>query len=301
MEYRQLRYFVAVADLGNIGLAASRLNVSQPPVSRQIQALEAELGVTLLERTPRGVTLTTAGRVFREEAGRILERTELARERTRQAHRGLIGRLDVAVFGTPIYSIVPRALARFRTENPATSVALMPMGKGDQIQAILSGRAHVAFGRYFASTAGLTVRNLGSEPLFVALTTTDAPGPDVPMTMAEVARRPLVLFPAGDRPGFADEVLGAFSRGGDVPKVEAFAFDASSAMAMVASGAGAALVPGAVAALRFPGVSCHPLTDCPIDAPLASLHRAEADIPVLDRFLETLDALTAKEDIRDRY
>ncbi|WP_298937239.1 LysR family transcriptional regulator [uncultured Ruegeria sp.] len=288
MEYRQLRYFVAAADLGNIGLAANKLNVSQPPISRQIRALEEELGVTLLFRTPKGVEMTAAGRVFRTEAIRILERTELARERTRQASEGTIGQLDVAVFGTAIYSVVPRTLRRFRDENPGTTAQILPMSKAEQVESILSGRAHIAFGRYFSQTAGLVVRNLASEQLYVALPHGDGPQDGTPIQMAEAASHPLILFPAGDRPGFADDILTAFATMNLSPHIEAFAPDVTSTLSMVSAGMGAAILPEAVAALRFPGVELHRLIDCPIAAPLACLCSEEPE-PVLTRFLTVLD------------
>src|SRR3546814_17050701 len=93
MEFRQLRYFVAAAEYGNIGTAAQRLNVSQPPVSRQIQALEDELGVQLLVRTTKGVSLTAAGRSFLDDARVILTRSRDSRDRCRAAGRGDVGRL----------------------------------------------------------------------------------------------------------------------------------------------------------------------------------------------------------------
>ena len=95
MEFRQLRYFLAIAEEKSFSRAAERLHVSQPPLSTQIKSLEDELGVQLLDRTNRGVSLTAAGAVFFEEARAILARLEHARTRTRQARDGDIGLLSI--------------------------------------------------------------------------------------------------------------------------------------------------------------------------------------------------------------
>nr|5XXP_A Chain A, LysR-type regulatory protein [Cupriavidus necator]5XXP_B Chain B, LysR-type regulatory protein [Cupriavidus necator] len=87
MEFRQLKYFIAVAEAGNMAAAAKRLHVSQPPITRQMQALEADLGVVLLERSHRGIELTAAGHAFLEDARRILELAGRSGDRSRAAAR----------------------------------------------------------------------------------------------------------------------------------------------------------------------------------------------------------------------
>ena len=100
MEMRQLRYFVALAEELNFGRAANRLHISQPPLTRQIQQLEEELGVRLFLRTPKGVELTTAGTLLLEDAANILALMQRAQERTQLAGSGHLGRIDVGIFGS---------------------------------------------------------------------------------------------------------------------------------------------------------------------------------------------------------
>ena len=118
MDVRQLRYFVAVAEEKNIGRAAKRLFISQPPLTRQIQQLEQDLGVQLFDRTSKGVELTQAGKLFLTESKNILSLMELAQERTRRAGQGLMGRLDVAVFGSGILKTIPEILQQFKQQYP---------------------------------------------------------------------------------------------------------------------------------------------------------------------------------------
>jgi LysR family transcriptional regulator, benzoate and cis,cis-muconate-responsive activator of ben and cat genes len=109
MELRQLRYFVVAAEEGNIGRAAQRLGISQPPISRQVHALEKELGTKLFLRTPKGVELTDPGEVFYNYAQLVLINARNAVDRTRAADRGELGRLDVGFFGSTGYRAVPCA------------------------------------------------------------------------------------------------------------------------------------------------------------------------------------------------
>lgn len=292
MEFRQLRYFVAAAELGNIGLAAQRLNVSQPPVSRQIQALELELGATLLVRSARGVELTEAGRVFKKEAERILAQADLAKKRSRDAHIGQIGQLDVAFFGSPVYSAVPLALRAFRRGHPNIEVRLNRMGKAEQIEALMDARIHIGFGRYFPKSAGITMELLSEEPLYAALPHDSRLSRESEVSMSDLATLPAVLFPSGDRPSFADEVLGAFRQMDLELTIDSLAADSAAALAQLSSGSGFCIVPSSIAALRFPTLAFRPIADCPITAPISCVYATDNQAPILAEFLTSLRSIS---------
>ena len=122
MNFRTLKYFVAVAQELNIGRAAARLNISQPPLTRQIQQLEASLGVKLFNRSAKGVELTNSGELLLEEAQNILTLVEQAEERTKRADRGELGRLDVGIFGSAILDAIPKLLLAFRQAYPDVNI-----------------------------------------------------------------------------------------------------------------------------------------------------------------------------------
>ena len=126
MEFRQLRYFVAVAEEGNLTAAARKLHVSQPPITRQIKQLEDELGVELLVRSSKGVQVTEAGKLFLVEAKRLLDISHTAIEKSRAAQAGELGRLDIGYFGATIYTVVPQLVRTFMTARPHISVRVAP-------------------------------------------------------------------------------------------------------------------------------------------------------------------------------
>ena len=145
MELRHLRYFVAVAEALNYRRAAESLRVAQPALSRQIMALEADVGARLLNRNTGGVSLTDAGATLLDEARDILERVEMAGVATREAESGRGGRLTIGNLGAISASFLPAALATFRTRFPQVEVNLHEVALPDQMAALNAGIIQLAF------------------------------------------------------------------------------------------------------------------------------------------------------------
>src|SRR5690349_22295419 len=136
MELRHLRYFVTVAEELHFGRAAKRLNMTQPPLSRQIQLLERELGVRLFERTSHSVALSAAGRAFLPEARAVLAASENAARvarRAAQARSG--GALAVGFIGASTYAFLPRMVSLARSELPDVTLTLKEMTGAAQVEA----------------------------------------------------------------------------------------------------------------------------------------------------------------------
>ena len=145
IELRYLQYFLAVAAELNFGRAAERLNIAQPPLSRQIRRLESELGVELFYRTKRRVELTEAGKVFLEEARQILSQVEKSVQVAQRASRGEIGRLVVGFEGSSAYDVVPLSLKVYRERFPEVDLVVYGMTTAEQVQALHQAQIGVGF------------------------------------------------------------------------------------------------------------------------------------------------------------
>src|SRR6185369_13574305 len=146
MELRHLRYFVAVGEEQHYGRGAQRLRVAQPALSRQIQALEEEVGFKLFERLPRGVKLSTAGRLFLDEAQRILQEVDEATKRAKRVAFGQSGTLRVGfVESMSWHGVVPDSFRQFRKQQPDAELQIKPLSSLEQIAAVRSGQMDAGF------------------------------------------------------------------------------------------------------------------------------------------------------------
>src|SRR5712671_4225942 len=146
MELRHLRYFMAVGEEQHYGRAAQRLRVAQPALSRQIQDLEQEVGFKLFDRLPRGVKLSAAGKLFLEDASRILRDVNEAAARAARVARGQSGTLRIGFTENASWrGVVPESFRRFRERQPDAELQLTPATSLEQIEAIRSGRLDAGF------------------------------------------------------------------------------------------------------------------------------------------------------------
>lgn len=288
IELRQIRYFVAVAEEGNLGAAARKLHISQPPITRQIRKLEQEVGGELFTRTPRGVELTDAGHTFLGEARRILANIDRAVSRSRAAHAGQIGELDVGFMGSAIYSTIPKILQHFREEMPLATVSLSRLSKQDQIDGLRNGHLHVGFSRYYPDEPDLVLRQVELDPPALAVSK-NVKDLKSPVRLRQLANSPFIVFPSIGRPSFADEVMSIFKRARVKPNIAYTAEDLTSALALTAAGLGACLVPASVSALKWPGVRFLKIDKVAATIPVQCVYLHGNESPVLLSFLNALE------------
>lgn len=291
MNFRQIKYFVAVAQELNFGRAALALNISQPPLTRQIQQLEEEIGAPLFERTAKGVTLTQAGELLLQESLNIQSLVEQAVERTQRAAQGKLGRIDVGIFGSGILSMIPKLLLRFRTAYPDVNIVLHAMNKTEQIEALRQRRITIGFNRMLEPIPDIRIELVKTEPLLVALPEGHPMAAEESIPLAALKNQPMVMFPTGVKPNFIDRVMDLCRQEGFVPEVSQEAGDAVTGVALVASGFGLALVPESATSLRLPGVVYRPLKNAPhavVD--LSCIYREDDVSPILAAFLEIVRA-----------
>ncbi|MGH1432490.1 MAG: LysR substrate-binding domain-containing protein [Neptuniibacter sp.] len=289
MDLRKLRYFIHVAEEGHIGRAAVKLHISQPPLTRQIHQLEEELGVTLFERTPKGMELTDAGQMFLVEARNIFSLVEQATERTQRAGQGMLGRIDVAIFGTGILDIIPKVVLKYRQQYPDVKVVLHTMDKAEQIEALRQRRISVGFNRLLSPLPDISSEQLVTENLVLAVHDS-LQLPDEPIDFKELQKYPMILFPSHGRPNFIDKVQKLCQEAGFSPTISQEVDDAVTGVALVSGGLGVCLVPECATNLKLPGVKYLPLKNQPDDASvdLSCIYLTEDSSPILNGFMNVV-------------
>jgi DNA-binding transcriptional LysR family regulator len=286
MELRHLRYFVAVAEERHFGRAAARLRMAQPPLSRQIQALEAELGFVLFERTRRQVDLTSAGATLLAHARGIFEAVELAIHEARRASRGESGRIVVAYPSTFAYSGLPELVRAFLAKFPSVELVLRELAPQQQLDALRAGRVDVGFVRAPVDEPGLTTELVRSEPLVAALPSGHPLAARKAIPLALLAKDPFVLFPRVRGPAYFDHLLRLCHDAGFTPRIvqEAPQLDIVS---LVAAGLGVSILPASIRKIRRAGIVLRPLVGGPRTELLvvwSSLNRSA----VLGEFLDVV-------------
>lgn len=295
IELRHLRYFVAVAEAGTFRGAALQLHVSQPPLTRQIQQLEGLLDAKLFERKPRGVELTPPGRVLLEEARNILALVEQAALMTRQAEEGQLGRLDVGIFGSAIYGAVPTIIREFRASHPKVEIILHNLDRPGQLKALRERRLTVGFNRFFGDEPGLSWEKVHSERMNLAVYLEHPFAGRASITVAEIGREPLILYPRKVRPSFIDYVQRLFHEQGITPNIAHEVDDVTTGIALVSSGMGLSLVTQSASNLKLPNVAYVPLEHSDTGAfDLDIIYRSDDTSPLLKAFLDTVRGLRSE-------
>lgn len=293
MELKQMREFLALAEERNFRRAAERLHMAQPPLTRQIRALEEEMGAPLFVRTPKGVDLTEAGQTLLAEVPNLLQLAERAKERTQLTGKGLIGRIDVGIFGSGVLDVIPRLLARFHAARPEVQIELHHLTKAQQIEALRERRITVGFNRLFPRDSDLEIEIVLRERLVVALYKGHPLCKQREVTVRDMDNEPLILYPNSPLPGLAQQVASAFHREGARMNVVQSVDDVLTSIALVAGGFGMTIATQSTASLQLPGVVYRPL-NCRYlkDIELACIHRRDDPSPILAAFIDVVRAFS---------
>lgn len=294
IDFRHLRYFVAVVEHGSFRGAALRLHISQPPLTRQIQQLEESLESTLLIRKIRGVQLTDAGQVFYAEARNILTLIDQAASRTRSAALGQIGRLDIGVFGSAVFGAIPRIVSAFRERYPRVEVALHNMDRTDQLRALRERRLTVGFNRFFGQEPDLVWETVQAEGLNVAIHESHPLASKKKLSLADIHAQPLILYPRTPRPSFIEHAMKLFAQKKLTPRDVQEVDDVTTAVALVSSGVGLSLITDSACNLRLPGMRCVPLAERELAVfDLCMIHRADDESVLLREFMGVVRSMRA--------
>lgn len=286
MELRQLRYFLVVADELHFGRAAERLHLTQPPLTVAVRRLERELGVQLFDRTTRRVTLTAAGRAFKDRIQVSVADIDDAAGDVADVAAGKAGRIRVGFVSSASYTTVPEAIRAFRQHRPRVDLVLHPLTSGEQIEQLLDGNLDLGLIRDPGDVPGLNLELLSSEDLVVVLPDTHRLAAREELRPEDLEGEPMILFPYRLMPGFVARVLRLFEPLTTPPAVVQQAIHQETVLGLVAAGLGISVLPESVRRFHMPGVTTRRFTG----RPQTELHVARplGPSPAVDEFIRCL-------------
>jgi DNA-binding transcriptional LysR family regulator len=289
MELRHLRYFTTVADTCHFGQAAEQLHIAQSALSYAIRQLEAELDVTLLNRTTRQVDLTAAGEFLRAEAMRILAGVEEAKRGVRRIAAGRSGLLRLGLTGSAAFSHLPRIARMVRRELPGVVLDIQAdVLTPEQCDGLRSGALDLAVLRPPAIGEAIEMRVIDIEALVLAVSVDHRLSVEPVVSLNELRLEPFIAYASRDS-AVNDAVLRSCRRAGFVPHREHVAPNTAALLALVAAGLGVAIVPESVRALPLDGVVFRDLLDAGTTE-LALAWRAGNDSPIVKSAVQVLSS-----------
>ncbi|QAU33211.1 LysR substrate-binding domain-containing protein [Janthinobacterium sp. 17J80-10] len=287
MELRHLRYFVAVAEELHFTRAAERLHIGQPPLSQQIQALEQEVGARLLDRSRRWVRLTEAGKLFLQDARRILALAEAATDTARRAERGEIGELRIGFTPSTLFMpLFPSVINAYRKQFPNVTLTLKEMVTMRQIDAMDQRQLDIGFIRPPAAEIprGISLTTLQHDPLTLVAPVNHRLARKATITISDLAEEAFVMFLQDVGTGTYPQILRLCREAGFSPKIAMEAREPSIIIGLVAAGCGISILPESFKCIRIKGVCYRPISGASAVMQLMLASRNDAATPLVTAF-----------------
>ena len=289
----QLRGFVAVAEEGHVGRAAARLQMTQPPLSRQVRRLEHAIGITLFERAPTGMVLTPAGRAFLIEARRLLKHADSAPLTARRVAIGTAGTIRIGFTAVSALTVLGQWITTAADHLPDVDLVLSEMVTHAQLDALMAGDIEVGLVRQVPRTEMLTSRLVHTDSLVLAAPR-DHPLTLLgrPPTLSDIALHEVVTYSPSDAWYFYEKVVATFEQAGVTPRYVQHISQVHTVLSVVNAGLGVALVPQSAATLRLRNLTFGRVADIePDTVQLFCIRRTSNDNPALTALLTHVNAL----------
>lgn len=256
IELRHLRYFIAVAEELHFGRAAQRLNISQPPLSQQIQILEQQIGARLFARTNRSVQLTPAGEQFLTDARQIMLNVAQAANKAARLHRGDEGEVRIGFTSSaPFITAVSDALYTFRQHYPGVHIQMQEINTRQQLQPLHEGRLDLGVMRNTPLPETLDHQLMLREPLCAVLPRDHRLAGKAAISLAELAEEPFVFFDPQVGTALYTEILALLQRYNITPNIAQEVGEAMTILGLVATGLGVSILPTSFSRIRLEDVS----------------------------------------------
>lgn len=262
IELRHLRYFIAVAEELHFGRAAQRLNISQPPLSQQIQILEQEIGARLFARTNRSVRLTAAGQQFLLDARLILQNVAQAADKAARLHRGDEGELRIGFTSSaPFISVVSDALFTFRQQFPAVHLQMQEINTRQQLAPLIDGRLDLGVMRNTPLPETLDHQLILEEPMYALVHREHLLAARETISVRELADEPFVFFDPQVGTALYTEILTLLHHYQIEPNIAQEVGEAMTIIGLVSTGLGVSILPASFRRVRLADVVWIPLQE----------------------------------------
>ena len=286
IELRPLRQFLVLAEELHFGRAATRLHMTQPPLTQAIQALERRLGAPLFARSQRSVALSPAGQALVPEVRRLLQLADALPQQVQAAAAGQAGRVRLAFVSSIAYGPLPTWLRSFRAQHPQVALQLREATLDVQLDAFAADEIDAGFVLHapHAAPVGMVTHLALTEPMVLALPEVHARAAQKTLSFSRVAHEPLVIFPRRITPSLYDAVLGFYRSQGVTPQIAQEAIQMQTIVNLVSAGMGVAWVPASMMQLQRPGVVYRRVRAVPLICHTSLVWR-ESTPPVVQRFV----------------
>jgi len=293
-ELAQLRCFTTVATELNFRRAAERLNMTQPPLSRQIQLLEHHLGVALFTRSTRSVALTAAGRAFFVEAQNLLERAQQAAASAKRFAEGDIGSVTISFVGSAVYEFLPKVIAEARLKQPHVKISLEEMNTYQQHEAMRARRIDLGIVRSPLLQPGFATECLVREPFVLAVPSHHRLATSETVSVTDLDGEPFLMYSHAAYPPFNELLTGMFRSARVAPQYVQWLGSSLTILALVNAGMGLALVPRCAASVVFKGVTFRDIDlGEGVQSELHLIWRSDNDNPAFTMLLDAIRGAVA--------
>jgi DNA-binding transcriptional LysR family regulator len=291
-DLRQLGYFVAIAEAGSFTAAAARLHVAQQSLSEQMRVIERRLNATLLDRGPRGVTLTPVGEALLPEARAALAAAARAFDVAARAARGELGVLRIGVLSSLANHLLPPVVRRLGEQGPELAIDTEELPIAQLVTRLRGGTLDAGLSRP-PLVDELVTEEIMREPVAAVLPTAHRLATAATLTLADLADEPWVLTGRATWPPWHRKYDGDFAAAGYEPRVVQRGTSPQNLLALVAAGVGVTRLPLSSRSLRDGGVVFVPLRD--EDAVVALVTNPASAHPALTLLRQVLQGLTPAE------
>ena len=291
MELRQLKYFVTVATQLHFGKAAKLLDITQPALSKQIRVLETDLQVQLFFRSKRQVELTSAGKVFYQDARQLLKQAEEAVETARRTARGEAGKLIIGFTPTAMYSLLPKSIRRFKSLYPEVKIEMLQLSTEAQVTALALQKIDLGFLHPPIDSRGLELHPIFAEEFVVVLPQEHHLNDKSILSLEDLAEESFILHSREEGKFLYDEFIQLCQKQGFQPRITQETDSHQTRMCFVEAGIGITFMPVGLKMLVSKNLICKAITNFPLQLEFAAVWRSITMLQTLKNFLTILKTI----------